>query len=98
MFGDLSNKEVVEVIHSYDEKNPHEISVEKGQILTLLNSSNREWWKVESDDSQGFVPTECLRKVDSLKASQDMLSNIPEAESIANRQEKLNKRYFIAMF
>ncbi|XP_065647133.1 spectrin alpha chain, non-erythrocytic 1 isoform X2 [Hydra vulgaris] len=93
IFGDLSNKEVVEVIQNYDEKNPHEISIEKGQILTLLNSSNREWWKVESDDRQGFVPKECLQKVDSFKASQDILSNITETESITSHQEKLNKRY-----
>lgn len=86
LFSDISNKEVVEAIYDYEEKNPREISLQKGQILTLLNSTNREWWKVESDDRQGFVPSSCVRKIDSKKASQELLSNIPEADTIAERQ------------
>ena len=62
------------------------MSLQKGQILTLLNSSNREWWKVESDDRQGFVPSSCVCRIDSKKASQDLLSNIPENDTIADRQ------------
>ncbi|XP_057290447.1 spectrin alpha chain, non-erythrocytic 1-like isoform X2 [Hydractinia symbiolongicarpus] len=91
--GDISDKEVVEVIQDYEEKNPREISVHQGQILTLLNSSNREWWKVESDDRQGFVPASCVKKVDAKKASQDLLSNIPEQETISDRQAQIDSKY-----
>lgn len=64
----------------------------QGQILTLLNSSNREWWKVESDDRQGFVPASCVKKVDAKKASQDLLSNIPEQETISDRQAQIDSK------
>lgn len=91
--GDISDKEVVEVVHPYEENNPREMSVEKGQILTLLNSSNPNWWKVESDDRQGFVPASHVKKVDAKKASQDLLATIPEPETIADRQQQIDSKY-----
>ena len=60
---DISDKEVVEVLHDYEESNPREITVKRGQILTLLNSTNPNWWKVEGDDRQGFVPASNVKKV-----------------------------------
>ena len=98
MSGDISDKEVVEVINAYEEKNPREISVEKGQILTLLNSSNRDWWKVESDDRQGFVPASHVKKIDSKKASQDLLASIPEADTISDRQAEIDSKYVVFFF
>ena len=92
MSGDISDKEVVEVIDDYEEKNPREISVKKKQILTLLNSSNREWWKVESDDRQGFVPASHLKRVDARKASQDLLASVPEPETISDRQGQIDSQ------
>ena len=90
LFGDISDKEVVEVLTDYEEQNPREMSVQKGDILTLLNSTNRDWWKVESDDRQGFVPSSHVQKVDAVKASQELLSNIPESETIADRQAEID--------
>lgn len=90
--GDISDKEVVEVIRDFDETNPREISVQTGQILTLLNSTNPNWWKVESDDRQGFVPASYVKKVDAKKASQDLLANIPEVETIADKQQHIDSK------
>lgn len=66
--------------------------MQKGQILTLLNSTNPNWWKVESDDRQGFVPASHVKKVDAKKASQDLLANIPEAETIADKQQHIDSK------
>ena len=54
LFGDLSDKEVVEVLTDYEEQNPREMSVHKGDILTLLNSTNRDWWKVINMLGRGY--------------------------------------------
>ena len=38
----------------------------KGDLLTLLNSANKDWWKVELNDRQGFVPAAYVKKVSTL--------------------------------
>ncbi|XP_065068119.1 spectrin alpha chain, non-erythrocytic 1-like [Rhopilema esculentum] len=91
--GDLSGKECVVALYDYDEKTAREISIKEGQVLTLLNSDNREWWKVEADDRQGFVPASFLKKIDAKSASQDLLSKIPTADTITDRQAAIDKLY-----
>lgn len=49
-------KEGIVALYDYQEKSPQEVSMKKGDVLTLLNSSNKDWWKVEVNDRQGFVP------------------------------------------
>nr|2JMC_A Chain A, Spectrin alpha chain, brain and P41 peptide chimera [Gallus gallus] len=44
---------------------PREVTMKKGDILTLLNSTNKDWWKVEVNDRQGFVPAAYVKKLDS---------------------------------
>ena len=46
---------------------------------------------MEADDRQGFVPASCLKKVDSKSASQELLSNIPTADTITERQAEIDK-------
>lgn len=46
-------KEVVIALYDYTEKSPREVSMKKGEVLTLLNSNNKDWWKVEVNDRQG---------------------------------------------
>ena len=36
-------KECVVALYDYQEKSPREVSTKKGDILTLLNSSNKVW-------------------------------------------------------
>ena len=36
-------KECVTALYDYTEKSPREVSMKKGDVLTLLNSSNRDW-------------------------------------------------------
>ena len=54
---------------------------------------SQEWWKVEGDDRQGFVPASCVKRIDSKSASQDLLSNIPNADTITDRQAEIDKLY-----
>nr|1E6H_A Chain A, SPECTRIN ALPHA CHAIN [Gallus gallus] len=61
---DETGKELVLVLYDYQEKSPREVTIKKGDILTLLNSTNKDWWKIEVNDRQGFVPAAYLKKLD----------------------------------
>ncbi len=77
-------------LYDYQEKSPREVSMKKGDVLTLLNSANKDWWKVEVNDRQGFVPAAYVKKLDpALSASQQELL---EASSIAARQNMIEQQ------
>jgi hypothetical protein len=61
---DITGKECVMALYDYVEKSPREVSMKKGDVLTLLNSNNKDWWKVEVNDRQGFVPAAYVKKID----------------------------------
>ncbi|VDO47598.1 unnamed protein product [Onchocerca flexuosa] len=52
-------------LYDYTEKSPREVSIKKGDVISLLNSSNKDWWKVEVNDRQGFVPAAYVKKVEA---------------------------------
>lgn len=88
---DITGKECVVALYDYLEKSPREVSMKKGDVLTLLNSNNKDWWKVEVNDRQGFVPAAYIKKVEAgLSASQQ---NLVDGHSIAKRQSQINSQY-----
>merc|ERR1740129_151446 len=63
----------------------------KGDVLTLLNSNNKDWWKVEVNDRQGFVPAAYVKKIDpGLTASQQQLV---DSSSVGARMSQIDKLY-----
>ncbi|XP_025830723.1 spectrin alpha chain isoform X3 [Agrilus planipennis] len=88
---DVTGKEAVVALYDYTEKSPREVSMKKGDLLTLLNSNNKDWWKVEVNDRQGFVPAAYVKKVEAgLTASQQ---NLVDNNSIPARQAQINGQY-----
>ncbi|XP_017774793.1 PREDICTED: spectrin alpha chain isoform X2 [Nicrophorus vespilloides] len=88
---DVTGKEAVVALYDYTEKSPREVSMKKGDLLTLLNSNNKDWWKVEVNDRQGFVPAAYVKKVEAgLTASQQ---NLVDNNSISARQAQINSQY-----
>ncbi|XP_025205987.1 spectrin alpha chain isoform X1 [Melanaphis sacchari] len=89
---DVSGKECVMALFDYTEKSPREVSMKKGDVLILLNSNNKEWWKVEVNDRQGFVPAPYVKRleVSGLSASQQHLAT---GGSIAARQAQIEAQY-----
>nr|XP_032800960.1 spectrin alpha chain, non-erythrocytic 1 isoform X8 [Petromyzon marinus] len=86
---DGTGKELVLVLYDYQEKSPREVTMKKGDVLTLLNSTNKDWWKVEVNDRQGFVPAAYVKKLDaSQSASRENL--LDESGSIPARQEQID--------
>eukprot|EP00095_Tigriopus_kingsejongensis_P005059 maker-scaffold330_size203968-snap-gene-0.18 protein:Tk05059 transcript:maker-scaffold330_size203968-snap-gene-0.18-mRNA-1 annotation:"spectrin alpha chain" len=88
---DITGKECVMALYDYSEKSPREVSMKKGDVLTLLNSNNKDWWKVEVNDRQGFVPAAYVKKIDpGLTASQQQLV---DSSSVAARQAQIETQY-----
>lgn len=88
---DITGKECVVALYDYVEKSPREVSMKKGDVLTLLNSNNKDWWKVEVNDRQGFVPAAYVKKIEAgLSASQQ---NLVDNHSISKRQNQINSQY-----
>ncbi|GAB6021924.1 hypothetical protein CHUAL_006087 [Chamberlinius hualienensis] len=88
---DHAGKEFVMALYDYTEKSPREVSMKKGDVLALLNSNNKDWWKVEVNDRQGFVPAAYVKKMDAgLSASQQ---NLADGSSIAARQNQIEAEY-----
>ena len=88
---DIAGKECVMALFDYVEKSPREVSMKKGDVLTLLNSNNKDWWKVEVNDRQGFVPAQYVKKIDpGLTASQQQLV---DSSSVSARQQQIEKQY-----
>ncbi|XP_041098653.1 spectrin alpha chain, non-erythrocytic 1 isoform X8 [Polyodon spathula] len=88
---DETGKELVLALYDYQEKSPREVTMKKGDILTLLNSTNKDWWKVEVNDRQGFVPAAYVKKLDPTQsASRENL--LEEQGSISVRQEQIDSQ------
>merc|ERR1719412_984862 len=88
---DITGKEMVQALYDYTEKSPREVSMKKNDLLTLLNSNNKDWWKVEVNDRQGFVPAAYVKKIDpSLTNSQQQLV---DKSSVGARQAQIEKQY-----
>uniref|UniRef100_A0A672S0H8 Spectrin alpha chain, non-erythrocytic 1 n=1 Tax=Sinocyclocheilus grahami TaxID=75366 RepID=A0A672S0H8_SINGR len=74
---DETGKELVLALYDYQEKSPREVTMKKGDILTLLNSTNKDWWKVEVNDRQGFVPAAYVKKLDPTQSSSQGDVSVP---------------------
>jgi len=88
---DITGKECVVALYDYVEKSPREVSMKKSDVLTLLNDTNKDWWKVEVNDRQGFVPAAYVKKIESgLTASQQ---NLADLNNILARQAQITAQY-----
>jgi spectrin alpha len=61
--------------------------MQKGDILSLVNSSNKDWWKVEVNDKQGFVPASYCKKVDATLS--DSQQQLVDKSSVGSRQAQV---------
>jgi spectrin alpha len=79
-------------LYDYVEKTPREISMKKSDTLILLNSSNKDWWKVELNDRQGFVPATYLKKIEKEPISINEQERLDEY-TVSSRQQQIEKQY-----
>uniref|UniRef100_A0A7E4VTH7 Spectrin alpha chain n=1 Tax=Panagrellus redivivus TaxID=6233 RepID=A0A7E4VTH7_PANRE len=91
--GGQLGKECVIALYDYVEKSPREVSIKKGEILTLLNSSNKDWWKVEVNDRQGFVPAAYVKRIEPGSAHHHTAMAGQPPSSINMRQQQIEDQY-----
>ena len=94
----LSGRQCVIALYDYVEKSPREVSVKKGDVLTLINSNNKDWWKVEINDRQGFVPAAYVKKIETDAALQggqsaDQTQSPTAVSNVASRQQQIEAEY-----
>ncbi|GAB1285753.1 Spectrin alpha chain, erythrocytic 1 [Apodemus speciosus] len=68
-------------LYDFEARSRREVSMKKNDVLILLSSINKDWWKVEADDHQGFVPAVYVRKL-----AHDELPGFPQQR----REEPVN--------
>lgn len=89
---DVLGKDVVIALYDYQEKSPREVSMRKGDMLTLLASNHKDWWKVEINDRQGFVPAAYVKKVDA-PLSDTQAGLVDKPLTVASQQQRLEDQY-----
>lgn len=91
-----SPKKVVVIATSdYVEKSPREVSIKKGDVLTLLNCNHKDWWKVEINDRQGFVPASYVKRGEAPLT--DSQQELVRSLSIPERQQQIEEKYVSLM-
>ncbi|XP_063713105.1 spectrin alpha chain-like isoform X2 [Symsagittifera roscoffensis] len=90
---DVVDLECATVVYDYLEKNPRELSVKKGETVTILSTPTRDWYKVENQEGkQGFVPANHLKRAEPVvKSSQERLAE--EARTVSDRQKQIENQY-----
>uniref|UniRef100_A0A8C2VW96 Spectrin alpha chain, erythrocytic 1 n=1 Tax=Chinchilla lanigera TaxID=34839 RepID=A0A8C2VW96_CHILA len=91
--GDAAQEVRVLALFDFQARNPREVTMKRNDVLTLLSSFNKDWWKVEADDHQGFIPANHVRKL-----APDELRMLPQRRreepfNIAQRQEQIEHLY-----
>ena len=91
----FDNRQCCVALYDYIEKSPREISIKKGDVLVLLNSNNKDWWKVEINDRQGFVPSAYVKKLDSQPSTISSSSKEQSLDefTVLNRQQQIEQQY-----
>lgn len=52
----------VKARYDYEARRPKELSMTKGEVFTLVNSKDENWWKVAREDgTQGYVPAKYVK-------------------------------------
>lgn len=89
----VGQRQCVVALYDYVEQSPRDVSVKKGDVLTLLNSNNKDWWKVEVNDRQGFVPAAYVKRIEVTSDSGSESAPSTSSASVNTRQQQIEKKY-----
>ena len=55
------------MLYTFVARDENDISVERGEIITVLNKDDQDWfWVMRSDSQEGFVPVSFTYPIDLL--------------------------------
>ncbi|XP_044530944.1 spectrin alpha chain, erythrocytic 1 [Gracilinanus agilis] len=90
---EAAQEERVIALYDFQARSPREVTMKKDDVLTLLSSINKDWWKVEADDHQGFVPAVYVRRLARDELPRPERRRREEPSDIAQRQEQIDNQY-----
>ena len=93
-FQDPSGRYVV--LYSYSAQDENDLSVERGQCVTVLNSEDPDWfWVSKFDGTEGFVPSGFIYPLDAIQRQRNQLDNFSNSKcaisfffSVEGQQQK----------
>lgn len=89
-FKDPSGRFVV--LYSYNAQDENDLSVERGQCVTVLNSDDPDWyWVSKFDGQEGFVPSGFIYPLDAIQRQQGL--NRGNGSQPHQPQAKMNLPY-----
>ncbi|TRY57085.1 hypothetical protein DNTS_023972 [Danionella cerebrum] len=79
-----------QVIAMYDYKaaNKDEMSFQKGQLITVLNKDNPDWWKGEVAGVTGLFPTNYVKMTTECDPSQQWCADLLSLDSMSTEERK----------
>uniref|UniRef100_G3W7Y5 Spectrin alpha chain, erythrocytic 1 n=1 Tax=Sarcophilus harrisii TaxID=9305 RepID=G3W7Y5_SARHA len=86
-------EERVIALYDFQARSPREVTMKKDDVLTLLSSINKDWWKVEADDHQGFVPAVYVRRLAWDELPRPERRRREQPSDIVQRQEQIENQY-----
>jgi len=70
------------VLYSYHAQDENDLSVDRGQIVTVLNKDDPEWfWVLRHDGQEGFVPAGFVYPLDAIQRQSQPLTSTPSSMS-----------------
>ncbi|XP_077409636.1 intersectin-2-like isoform X2 [Vanacampus margaritifer] len=96
LLGPSSNKSspsplpVCQVIAMYDytAANPDELSFSKGQLINVLDKTNPDWWKGETDGVTGLLPTNYVKMTTESDPSQQWCADLMTLDTMSPQERK----------
>uniref|UniRef100_A0A673G1X5 Intersectin-2-like n=1 Tax=Sinocyclocheilus rhinocerous TaxID=307959 RepID=A0A673G1X5_9TELE len=85
-----ASQPLCQVIAMYDYKaaNKDEMSFQKGQLITVLNKDNPDWWKGEVAGVVGLFPTNYVKMTTECDPSQQWCADLLSLESMCTEERK----------
>uniref|UniRef100_A0A671LB05 Intersectin-2-like n=1 Tax=Sinocyclocheilus anshuiensis TaxID=1608454 RepID=A0A671LB05_9TELE len=85
-----ASQPLCQVIAMYDYKaaNKDEMSFQKGQLITVLNKDNPDWWKGEVAGVIGLFPTNYVKMTTECDPSQQWCADLLSLDSMCTEERK----------
>ena len=81
--GGLTTARKVVAMYKYEAKQDKQISMNKGDVLSLLSKDTADWWRVEKDGRVGFVPANFVKERETESTASPSLGGSSSRNSFA---------------
>lgn len=79
---------ILRTVYSYEGAEDNELSFNEGDLLTLLDKLDEDWWLVKNEhDQYGLVPSNYVQDAGSEEQTENIF------EQLTQREEKLKELY-----